>query len=84
MNNPYRDNPEPEKIWKSLLTVSDLARNEEKETPNQLGNLNSAEGRALWRQRQAKQNMLAHQATVFLKERGLTWDGRSKKKIPGL
>jgi hypothetical protein len=80
MGNSFRENPKPEQIWNSLMTVSDLAREEEKETGNQLGNLNGAEGRALWRQRQAKQNMLAHQATEFLKSKGLTWNGYKKGK----
>ena len=84
MGYPFERNPDPRKLWKSLVAVSEVARDEEKETPNQLGNLNTAEGRALWRQRQAKQNMLGHQATEFLKAHGLTWDGRSRKKIPGL
>ena len=84
MGKPERENPDPKKVWDSLMTVSDLARSEEKETGNQLGNLNSAEGRALWRQRQSKQNQIAHQATEFLKSRGLTWNGYGRKKVPGM
>lgn len=80
MGIPWENNPDPKKLWNSLMTVSDLSRSEEKETGNQLGNLNTAEGRALWRQRQSKQNQIAHQATEFLKERGLTWNGYKKGK----
>lgn len=79
MGIPFEKNPDPKKLWNGLVTVSDLARSEEKETGNQLGNLNSPEGRALWRQRQSKQNQIAHQATEFLKARGLTWNGYKKK-----
>lgn len=84
MGKPLKENPKPEELWSSLTKVSELQRDEEKETPNQLGNLNSAEGRALWRQRQSKQNQIAHQATEFLKSRGLTWNGYSRKKVPGM
>jgi hypothetical protein len=80
MGNPYRENPTPEQLWSSLTTVSDLQRDEEKTTPNSLGSLNTAEAKALWRQRQAKQNQLAHQATEFLKVKGLTWNGYKKGK----
>lgn len=80
MGIPWDKNPSPEKLWSSLVTVSDLQREEEKTTPNSLGSLNTAEAKALWRQRQAKQNQLAHQATEFLKERGLTWNGYKKGK----
>ena len=76
--------PSLEEQWRSLVRVAELVRAEEKWTANQHGNLHTAEGRALWRQQQAKQNMIGHQATEFLKAHGLTWDGRSRKRIPGL
>jgi hypothetical protein len=84
MGTITRKNPTAEELWESLKVVSSMSREEEKETGNQLGNLNSAEGRALWRQRQSKQNQLAHQATEFLKSRRLTWNGLPRRKIPGL
>jgi len=80
MGSPFGENPKLETLWNGIKTVSDLAREEEKTTGNSLGSLNSAEGRALWRQRQAKQNQLAHQATEFLKARGMTWNGYKKGK----
>jgi hypothetical protein len=83
MENP-RGVPDAKKLWNELVIISELGRDEEKETPNQLGNLNSAEGRALWRQRQSKQNQIGHQATEFLKSKGLTWNGYRRRKIPGL
>lgn len=84
MGIPNQKNPDPKKLWEVLTTVSDLQRDEEKTTGNSLGACNTAEARALWRQRQSKQNQLAHQATEFLKSKGLTWNGYRKKKIPGL
>lgn len=80
MDNPERSNPKIEQLWSSLTTVSDLQREEEKTTPNSLGSLNTAEAKALWRQRQSKQNQIAHQATEFLKSRGMTWNGYKKGK----
>jgi hypothetical protein len=80
----FQENPPVESLWNSLTTVSDLQREEEKTTPNSLGVCGTAESKALWKQRQSKQNQIAHQATEFLKAQGLTWNGYRKKKIPGL
>lgn len=66
--------------WDGLMVVSGSCREEEHDN----GSLGSAEARALWRQRQSKQNQIAHAGTEFLKAHNLTWDGRSKRKIPGL
>jgi hypothetical protein len=67
--------------WSGLMIVSGSCR----ELEHDNGALGSAEAKALWRQRQSKQNQIAHAGTEFLKEHGATWDGRKKgRKISGL
>lgn len=67
--------------WAGLMIVSNGSREEEHDN----GSLGSAEARALWRQRQSKQNRIAHAGTEFLKKNKFTAGGRRQgRKIPGL